>query len=343
MSNQPPVLAAIGNQSVDEISLLSFTATATDPDLPVNTLTFSLDPGAPAGATIDPVSGVFSWTTDETDGPGAYAVTVRVTDDGTPNLEDFETITITVNEINQPPVLAAIGNQSVDEANLLSFTATATDPDLPANALTFSLDPGAPLGATIDSFSGLFNWTPTEADGPGSYPVTIRVTDDGVPSLDDFETFTITVNEVNQPPVLAAIGNQSVDEANLLSFTATAIDPDLPVNTLTFSLDAGVPLGATIDSVSGLFNWTPTEADGPGSYPVTIRVTDDGVPSLDDFETITITVNEVNQPPVLTAIGNQIVEEGVHAELYGDRHRRRLAGEHTDFHSGRRCSGWGHD
>ena len=43
------------------------------------------------------------------------------------------------------------------------------------------------------------------------YSITVRVTDDGAPSLDDSETLTITVNEVNVAPVLAAIGDQSVD------------------------------------------------------------------------------------------------------------------------------------
>ena len=56
-----------------------------------------------------------------------------VTDNGTPSLDDSETITVTVNEVNVAPVLAAIGNQSVDERSLLTFTATATDADLPAN------------------------------------------------------------------------------------------------------------------------------------------------------------------------------------------------------------------
>ena len=172
-----------------------------------------------------------------------YSVTVRVTDDGTPSLDDFETINITVGEVNQAPELAAIGNKSVDEGSLLTFTASATDPDLPANNLSFSLDSGAPAGATIDPTTGEFRWTPSEAEGPAVYSVTVRVTDDGTPSLDDFETINITVGEVNQAPVLAAIGNKSVDEGSLLTFTASATDPDLPANNLSFSLDAGAPLG----------------------------------------------------------------------------------------------------
>ena len=141
----------------------------------------------------------------------------------------------------------------------------------------------------------MFSWTPTEAPGPGTFDVTVRVTDDGSPALTDTETITITVNEVNEAPVLAAIGDRVVNEGNELSFTATATDPDVPANGLTFSLDAGAPAGATIDPASGLFTWTPNEAQGPGTFDVTVRVTDDGTPALEDFETIMVTVNVVNE------------------------------------------------
>ena len=214
-----------------------------------------------------------------------------------------------MNEVNQAPVLAPIGSKSVDESTLLSFTATATDADLPSNTLTYSLDTGAPPGAGIDPATGLFTWTPSEAQGPGVYPVTVRVTDDGAPPLDDYETIQITVNEVNQAPVLAPIGSKGVPEGTLLSFTATATDADLPPNTLTYSLDAGAPSGAGIDPSTGLFTWTPTEAQGPGVYPVTVRVTDNGGPPLDDYETIQITVAEVNLPPVAVDDGYSTAED----------------------------------
>ncbi len=147
-----------------------------------------------------------------------FSVTVRVTDDQTPSLNDFETISIAVGKVNQAPELAAIGNKSVDEGSRLTFTASATDADLPANNLTFSLDAGAPPGATINPTTGEFNWTPGELDRPAVFSVTVRVTDDQTPSLNDFEKIDITVGEGNQPPVLAAIGNKSVDEGSLLIF-----------------------------------------------------------------------------------------------------------------------------
>ncbi len=94
---------------------------------------------------------------------------------------------------NTAPVLGAIGNKIVYLGHTLAFTATATDADVPAQALTFTLDPGAPLAASI-SGGGAFTWTPVAA---GNFPLTIRVTDNGAPSLDDFETINVEV--VNHP------------------------------------------------------------------------------------------------------------------------------------------------
>jgi hypothetical protein len=307
--NAAPVLNAIGNKTINEGSTLTFTATATDSDTPAQTLTYSLDAGAPPGAGINPANGVFTWTPTESQGPSTNAITVRVTDDGSPSLNDFETITVVVNEVNTPPVLAPIGNKVVDEGTLLSFTASATDSDVPAQTLTFSLDPGAPAGATITS-GGLFTWTPTELQGPGTNTITVRVTDNGSPALNDFEIISVIVNEANNPPALASIGNKTVNEGTTLSFTATATDSDTPAQTLTFSLDPGAPATATIGATTGIFSWTPSESDGPSTNTVTIRVTDNGVPAASDFETITIVVSEVNNAPVLAGMGNRSVNEG---------------------------------
>ena len=62
---------------------------------------------------------------------------MRVTDNTA--LFDQEMVTFTISEVNVAPVLDPIGDQTVDEQTLLTFTATATDADLPANTLTFSL------------------------------------------------------------------------------------------------------------------------------------------------------------------------------------------------------------
>src|SRR5207248_2546043 len=135
----------------------------------------------------------------------------------TPALSATETITVTVAEVNRAPTLAAIADRVVDEQTLLSFTAAAPDPDLPANALTFSLDPGAPAGAGIDPVTGVFTWTPTEAQGPNTFTLPVRVTDNGSPAMSTARTFNVTVNEVNTPPVLDPVPDQTVDEGSPLN------------------------------------------------------------------------------------------------------------------------------
>ncbi len=202
-------------------------------------------------------------------------------------LTDTATVSITIIGVNDAPVLGAIGDKNIDEGIQLTFTVTATEVDL-SDSLTFSLDAGSVGSITA---GGVFTWTPTETQGPGIYTATVRVADSGVPSLDDAETITITVEEVNTAPMLGSIGNKAVDELATLVFTATATDGDIPTQTLTFSLDAGSVGSLTAD---GVFTWTPQTA---GSYTATVRVTDSGAPSLEDAETITITVNEVSAAP----------------------------------------------
>lgn len=192
-------------------------------------------------------------------------------------------------EAPTPPVLGAIGNKTVNEAAMLVFDATATDSDTPVGNLTFSIDSGAPTGAAITS-DGHFSWIPTEGQGPGSYPVTIRVTDDGIPTQSDSEQITITVSEVNSPPVLAAIGNKTVKKDSLVTFVSSATDSDVPPNTLSFSLGAGAPAGASINANTGVFTWTPSKNQNSGDYSVKVRVTDNVSPVQSDSETITITV-----------------------------------------------------
>ena len=86
---------------------------------------------------------------------------------------------------------------------------------------------------------------------------------DSTNSSSVLQAVTLTVANVNDAPVLAAIGNRSVAEGATLSFTSSATDADVPVDTLTYSLDAAsLLLGMTINASTGAFSWTPTEAQG---------------------------------------------------------------------------------
>jgi hypothetical protein len=143
---------------------------------------------------------------------------------------------------------------------------------------------------TLDSATGVLTWTPTEAQGPSTNVITVRVTDNGIPPLSDTKSFTVIVNEVNSAPVLAPISDKTVTEGSLLTFTATATDADIPANSLIFTLDSGAPAGAAINATNGVFAWTPPLGFSPATNTVTIRVTDDGSPPLSDAKTFKIVV-----------------------------------------------------
>jgi hypothetical protein len=59
---------------------------------------FSLGDGSPTGANIDPATGIFTWIPTETQGPGIYLITVKVSDG---LAEDSQTITVIVNEVSE--------------------------------------------------------------------------------------------------------------------------------------------------------------------------------------------------------------------------------------------------
>ena len=102
--------------------------------------------------------------------------------------------TVLVSEVpNRPPVLEAIGDKFLSPGRLLSFAARASDLDTPPDPLTFSLDGESPAGASIDPNSGIFTWTPTAEQAPGTYELIVRVTDGGQPSLSDAQTFKVTL------------------------------------------------------------------------------------------------------------------------------------------------------
>ena len=183
---------------------------------------------------------------------------------------------------NQPPVLNPIGSKSVNEAVLISFTISASDPD--NDAMTFSAS-NVPSGASFNPSSRVFSWTPAYGDA-GNYHVTFTVTDNGTPAESDSETVTITVGNVNRPPVLGTIGSRSVDEGNSLTFTVTASDPDN--DGLTFSA-SNVPSGASFNPSTHVFSWTPAIGDA-GNYNVQFTVTDNGSPPETDLEIVAITV-----------------------------------------------------
>jgi len=146
--NARPIPSVLTNQIVNELVTLTVTNTSIDLDVPTNILTYTLL-APPAGAVINS-SGAITWTPSEDQGPATNVITTVVTDNGVPGLSVTNFFTVVVNEINVPPGLPLQTNVSVLELTTLVLTNTATDSDLPVNALTYTLLE-APGGAAMDT------------------------------------------------------------------------------------------------------------------------------------------------------------------------------------------------
>ena len=89
--------------------------------------------------------------------------------------------------------LNPITDQIVEEKKTVTFTATLTES---LADIVFSLEKNPPTGASIDSKTGKFLWTPTESQGPATYVFDI-VAKKGV--VEDRKTLKITVTEPAAP------------------------------------------------------------------------------------------------------------------------------------------------
>ncbi|HPI91830.1 MAG TPA: putative Ig domain-containing protein [Deltaproteobacteria bacterium] len=323
--NTAPVFADVANQQVDEGGTLSFTISATDPD--GDALTYSAT-SLPSGAEFDPDSHMFSWVPGYDQG-GTHTATFQVTDDGAPQMSDTLTVTISVGDVNQPPVLDEIGTRHITSDVPASFTVTATDPD--GDTLTYDIaglffsdgtyeyGEGYLRGMSIDPDTHVFTWNPVTQDyGYGEYMVLFRVTDDGTPRLTDYEWVAIqyydtTVDQMDGSrfPVLGTIGSRQIDAGDTLRFILSATDADsnASLNYADNEISGKTyPDGASLNSDTNEFVWE-TSTSTSGNFWVRFLVRD-AYNYQADFEDVVITVGDVNRPPVLDPIGARHVVPG---------------------------------
>ncbi len=265
----------------------------------------------PAGASINSVTGEVTWTPVE--GQGSASFRIQVTDNGpdSPGYND-QTVNITVTAVNDSPSMGALPASiaGAEEQAITPVQATVSDPDDTNNGsdLSWSLS-NEPGGMTI-STTGLISWTPQEGF-TGPQTVTVQVCDDGVPVLPiqcDSDTFSASAVAENDTPDLTAIPNQNIDEDSLWTYQTNFTDPDFgDSHSYQLSSVNGVPTGMTI-STTGLISWTPDDEHLPSANNIEVTITDSAFAS--DTEEFSISINSVNDQPLLDNILDQDVFEG---------------------------------
>jgi VCBS repeat-containing protein len=239
---------------------------------------------------------------------------------------------------NRPPTDVALDNASQDENTPTGTnigTLSTNDPDV-GDTFVYSLpasgfaNPGCPAASYPDNTSfqigsggnadKLQNAVVFNYEVKSSYTICVRTTDQGGTGFSYDKEFTITVNDVNEAPTDITLSGTSQDENTPTPTTIGTLGADDPDtgDTFAFSLPASgfvnpaCPAASYPDnasfSISGtaLRNAVVFNYEVKSSYTICVRVTDNGTPNLSLDKQFTITINNVNDAPVVTTSGGSV-------------------------------------
>lgn len=280
--NDPPLITGIPDRTLDEdtslLQTINLSKCATDPETPSTALGYSVTGNTNPSCGVSIVNGYYISINPVANWFGVSDVTVRATDPQ--GLWSEDTFRITVNAVNDPPVIQGLPDRALDEdtslTNTIDLWAYTTDPEIPSSALSYYVQSSAlPAGTVTISSNRYINITPpTNYYGSGNVIIRVWDWEGGY----DEDTFFVTVRPVDDPPVMDV-----TDHMYTISKTSTtrsidlhqfASDPDGPVSELTFTVTGNTnpSLGASI-----LSNRYLRITQGPlysGYTQVTVRATD---------------------------------------------------------------------
>ncbi len=171
----------------------------------------------------------------------------------------FDNVTVPGWPASTPPVLAAISNYTVNVGQTVAFTASATDTNQPPPTLTFNLLT-APTNATLTATTGAFSWRPLVTQANSTNKFTLKVSDNGTPSLSATQSFMVAVNPLTAPLLtptnwnngqltLQVSGESGPDYAvlgstNLIDWVTlfTTNSPPMPFNWVVTTNTAALPM-----------------------------------------------------------------------------------------------------
>ncbi len=300
--NSAPTALNLSNTTLSAgqpVNTVVGTLSTTDPDAG-NTFTYTLVSGGGSGNNSSFNISGDQLRTSVILTSGSYGVRIRTTDQGGLYVE--QSFIITVPSSNSAPTAINLSSASVAEnqpTNTSVGTFSTTDPDA-GDTFTYTLVAGTgDTGNTSFNISG--NALRTSAsfnyEGQSSYSIRVRSTDAG--GLWVETPFTITITNVNEAPVITegATTTLTTDEDTTGSLTLNATDVDSA--TLTWSILTQGTKGSASASGTGpskSVSYTPNaNVNGADSFVVQVS---DG--TLTDTITVNVTINVINDAPVIT-------------------------------------------
>ncbi len=292
--NQAPSISGIPLVVIDQDQAYSFTPSATDPE--GDTLSFSAS-NLPAWLALNTATGELTGTPTAAD-VGSYPnIQLSVHDGAT--VDSLPTFTITVNNVNDAPVITGTPSSTVAQYGIYQFSPGSSDLD--GDVLTFSAV-NLPGWLSLNTVTGTVSGVPQQGDVGLHSNIQLTVSDGALSST--LPDFSITVSNVNDGPVISGVPPVSVNQDALYSYTVSA--SDLDGDSLTFSAQ-NLPVWLTLNPATGLLSGTPNATQIGVYNAIGIDVTD-GVltTSLSPFS---ITVINVNDAPVISGTPSSAVNQ----------------------------------
>ncbi len=357
--NDAPTITSNGSGTTASISVnenATAVTTVTSSDVESDTVTYSISGGADSSKfSIDGSTGVLTFSSapnfesaTDSDTNNTYVVAVTATDNGSGTLTDVQTITVTVQDVNEAPT-AVNDTGSATEAsgtangttgsnatgNVLTDGTDDSDPEnnsLSVTAIRTGNTEGAGTAGTIgSSLTGTYGSLTLNSDGTYTYAVddsnsTVQALKSGQALTDNFNytlsdgtntdiaVLAITVNGANDAPTITSNGGgttASISVNENATAVTTVTGSDVESDTVTYSISGGADSSKfSIDGSTGVLTFSSapnfesaTDSDTNNTYVVAVTATDNGTGTLTDVQTITVTVQDANDAPVITSNG----------------------------------------
>ena len=226
-----------------------------------------------------------------------------------PTLNTLAAVTINENATAQTVSLSGISSGSVSENQTLIVTATSSNPTLIPNPSVTYTSPNA---------TGSLSFAPT-FNNNGTATISVTVNDGAATNNTITRTFTVTVRSVNQVPTLDPIANVTINQnsgvqtVSLSGITSGAANENQTLTVTASSGNTSLIPNPTVNYASanatGSLSFAPV-TNAFGSATLTVTVNDGGASNNVVTRTFTVTVNQVNTAPTITAIPAQTVVVG---------------------------------
>ena len=270
--NRPPILSSISDSSMNEGDTLNLPISSTDPDSDNISLSANNLPVFAAFTDNGDGTGSIRFVTDFTAG-GVYPdIQVIATDNGTPSLTDTVLFTLTVGNVNRPPMLSSVSAQSMNEGDTLSLPISSTDPDSDNISLSTNNLPAFATFTDNGDGTGSIRFIPTFNDSGTYQNIGLIAADDGNPVLSDTIYFTLIVRD----SIVVEIENLDKQIPTSFHISQNYPNPFNPTTTIKYQIPKTVDVRIEVFNILGQKVRTLVNARlAPGYYEITWNGTDD--------------------------------------------------------------------